>query len=201
MSGLARNTPSGAAVTIAPMFAEDALTIQRQASQRVQLGIEREMTIDEAESLCGGPGEAWTVFHGEKIAACVGLRETFPGTQAVAWAILAEGVGSAHLAVTRHARARIAASKLNRIEAIVRAGVDAEALIEELGPLDAEQLLQAVLAVPTPETRWAAAVGLMPAAVLRRFGAAGETHALFERIAVPVRNPPSGAASVSKGGE
>jgi hypothetical protein len=170
------------AITIERMHAVDALLIQRQASQRIQLGLERDMSDEEAEALAEGPGEAWTIFAGDRIAACVGLRETFPGAQAVAWAILSEGLGAAHLAVTRHARARIAASPLNRIEAIVTAGVDAELVLQKFRPLDAEQLLEAVLAVPTPETRWAAAVGLKPAAVLRRFGAAGETHVLFERI-------------------
>lgn len=175
-------------ILIEPMQVVDALLIQRQASQRVQLGLDRDMTEDEAEALAAGPGEAWTIFvsdgeEGGRIAACVGLRETFPGTQAVAWAILAEGLGSAHLAVTRHARARIAASPLARIEAICRAGVDAEAVLAQFGDLDPGQLLEAVLAVPSPETRWAEAVGLRAAAVLRRFGAAGETHVLFERIA------------------
>lgn len=183
---LARNMPSAAAVDlIRPMRPQDALEIQRQASQRVQLGLERDMSIEEAEALAEGDGEAWTLFAGARIVACTGLRETFPGQQAVAWAILAEGVGAAHLAITRHARARIAASALGRIEAICAAELDAEVILAALGPLDAEQLLQAVLAVPSPETRWAAAVGLKPAHVLRRFGGAGETHVLFERIREP----------------
>jgi hypothetical protein len=184
VTALCRNTPAAAAGVdlIRPMIAQDAIEIRRQASQRVQLGLAREMTIEEAEALAEGDGEAWTLFAGARIVACVGLRETFPGAQAVAWAILAEGLGAAHLAVTRHARARIAASGLNRIEAICTAALDAEAVLAETGPLDAGQLLQAVMAVPSPEMRWAAAVGLAPAAVLRRFGAAGETHVLFERI-------------------
>lgn len=167
------------------MAAEDAIEIQRQASQRVQLGLARDMGLEEAEALALGDGEAWTLFAGARIVACVGLRETFPGAQAVAWAILAEGIGTAHLAVTRHARERIQASRLNRIEAICTASLDAEAVLAKTGPLDPGQLLEAVLAVPSPEMRWAAAVGLAPAAVLRRFGAAGETHVLYERIAPP----------------
>jgi len=144
-------------VTIMPMIAADAIDIQRQVSQRVQLGIERDMSIEEAEELAAGPGEAWTVRHDDRIAACVGLRETFPERQAVAWAILAEGVGAAHLAVTRFARRRIAESPLRRIEAIVRAEVPAECV-------------------------WARLVGLQAAHVLRCFGARSETHVLFERI-------------------
>jgi NaMN:DMB phosphoribosyltransferase len=138
------------------MVASDALVIQRQASQRVQLGLERDMTIEEADSLIED-GEAWTAIADERIVACMGLRETFPGRQAVAWAILAEGVGGAHLAVTRFARRRIAQSRLARIEAIVRAAVPAECA-------------------------WAKLVGLQAAHVLRCFGAQSETHVLYERV-------------------
>lgn len=144
-------------ISIAPLIATDALEIQRQPSQRVQLGLEREISLEEAEEIAAGPGEAWTVRHHGRIVACIGLRETFPGRQAVAWAILAEGLGAAHLAVTRFARARIATSPLRRIEAIVRAETHAESI-------------------------WARLVGLQAAHVLRSFGAQSETHVLFERI-------------------
>lgn len=144
-------------IAIAPMVATDALVIQRQASQRVQLGVERDMSVDEARDLAEGPGEAWTVRQDGRIVACLGLKETFPGAQAVAWAILSERIGAAHLAITRHARRRIAASRLARIEAIVREAVPAE-------------------------LAWAMLVGLHPAHVLRCFGQSSETHVLCERI-------------------
>lgn len=149
-------------VRFTPMIAADAVAIQRQASQRVQLGLEREMTWEEAEALADGPGEAWTATirtgaAEARIVACLGLRETFEGRQAVAWAILAEGIGAAHLAISRFAKARIAASPLPRIEAIVLASVHAE-------------------------VAWAKLVGLQPVHVLRRFGAQSETHLLCERI-------------------
>ena len=144
-------------ITIDPMKPHDALAIQRQASQLVQLGIERDMSVDEARALAEGNGEAWTVRQDGRIVACLGLKETFPGAQAVAWAILAERVGAAHLAITRHARQRIAASGLARIEAIVREAVPAE-------------------------IAWAMLVGLKPAHVLRRFGQTSETHILCEYI-------------------
>ena len=139
------------------MRAADALAIQRQVSQRMQLGVERDMTSEEAEALADGPGEAWTAWDGERVVACVGLRETFPGAQAVAWAILSQDVGTAHLTITRFARARIAASRLARIEAIVRRDHPAE-------------------------VTWAKLVGLAPVFVLRAFGAASEDHVLCERI-------------------
>jgi hypothetical protein len=141
-------------VAFRPMRAIDALAIARQPSQRVQLGLVREITLEEAEDLANG-GEAWTAEDADGIAACIGLRETFPGRQAVAWAILRAGLGRSHLAVSRFARARIAASPLARIEAIVK--TDAE-------------------------IAWAKLVGLTPAHVLRAFGQASETHLLCERI-------------------
>lgn len=144
-------------IAISPMIGADALEIQRQASQRVQLGIEREILLEEADDIAAGPGEAWTLRHHGRIVACLGLRETFPGRQAVAWAILAEGIGAAHLAISRFARRRVAESPLRRIEAIVRAEVHAECV-------------------------WARLVGLQAAHVLRCFGAQSETHVLFERI-------------------
>jgi len=144
-------------VAIAAMKPVDMLVIQRQSSQLVQLGIERTVTMEEAEAIAEGDGEAWTARYQGRIVACLGLRETFPGRQAVAWAVLAEGLGPAHLAITRFARARIRASSLARIEAIVREAVPAEAA-------------------------WAQLVGLAPAHVLRCFGAQSETHILCERI-------------------
>ncbi|MCJ8159859.1 hypothetical protein [Sphingomonas sp. LaA6.9] len=138
------------------MLVDDAMTIRRQASQRVQVGLEAVMTPEIAQDLING-GEAWTALRDGEPVACLGIRETFPGVQGVAWAILAEGVGSAHLAITRHARRRIAESPLVRIEAIVRTSIDAECV-------------------------WARMAGLSPVALLRKFGALSEDHLLFERV-------------------
>lgn len=141
---------------IQPMIVADAMEIKRQASQRVQLGLEREMTPEIAQDLIHG-GEAWTILRDGVPIACVGLRETFPPVQGVAWAILADGIGGAHLTITRFARRRIAESPLIRIEAIVKCDHPADVL-------------------------WAKLVGLAPIALLRKFGAASEDHMLFERI-------------------
>lgn len=176
-----------AAVTIRPMVAADALAIQRQPSQRIQLGLDRAMTIEEAEALVA-QGEAWTAAREGVVLACLGLRETFQredgsGAQGVAWAILSADLGiSAHLAVTRHARARIAASGLRRIEAIVAAKLDAEPILADYPDLDPGELLAVMLNADNAEMAWARLVGLKPAAVLRAFGAASQTHILFERI-------------------
>lgn len=174
-------------IGFSPMAPEDAMAIDRQPSQRVQLGLDDAMTIEAAEDMVRY-GEAWCARRaggkdGGRIVACLGLRETFAGRSGVAWAILAKGIGGAHVAVTRFARRRIAASALVRIEAVVKAGVDAEAVLTCFPGIDGHALLEAVLSVPSAETRWAGAVGMTPVAVLRKFGAASATHVLFERIA------------------
>lgn len=144
-------------VTIRPMTVADAMSLQRQSSQQVQVGLVRDMSVEVAQDLIDN-GEAWTAERAGVPVAIMGLRETFAGRQGVAWAVLAEGVGAAHLPISRHARRRIADSALVRIEAIVRVDVDAEML-------------------------WARLVGLEPRCLLRKFGALSEDHMLFERIA------------------
>jgi hypothetical protein len=160
----------------------DHLTgIDVQPSQRLTLGIDtRGVSREEAEELAD-EAEAWSIFADGRLIACFGIRETFPGKQGVAWATLAEGIGRAHLTMTRFAASRIAKSSLRRIEAIVRAD-DVEPVLSEFGELDAQQLIDVAMATPTPECVWARLVGLHPAHVLRKFGATGDTCMLFERL-------------------
>lgn len=144
-------------ISFRPMRAEDALRIQRQPSQRIQLGEERgEISLEEAQDLAEC-GEAWTAWRGETPIALFGLRETFPPVQGVAWAILSQGLGADHLAITRRAARMVRESALVRIEAIV--------------PLDSPA-----------EAKWAELCGLKPGYVLEKFGAASEPHLLLERI-------------------
>lgn len=169
-------------VQIRTMTVADALAIQKQASQRLQVGLEIQMSADDARELIEH-GEAWAALRGDQVIACMGIRETFPGRQGVAWAILAEGVGAAHLAITRHARRRIRESPLVRIEAIVRPGIDVEAVVAAHPDLDPYAMLEVVVSQRGPEVVWALLVGLKPNAVCRKFGALSEGHLLFERIA------------------
>lgn len=137
--------------------AEDALALRLQPSQHRELGFYRPLrTIDEARDLETG-GDAWSAIDIDgRVLACAGFVETFPGRQGVAWALLAEGLGAAHLAITRYARLRIAESPLVRIEAIVKANDEG--------------------------CSWARLVGMSPAAVLRKFGGDSEDCVLFERV-------------------
>lgn len=141
----------------------DLLTIQRQETQRLTLGLDATPTLEEADALADEP-EAWTLrrVHRDgsaRIVACIGIVETFPGVQGVAWAVLAAGIGADHLALTRFARAMLARSMsaggLQRIEAIAKPGREAE---------------------------WAKLCGLAPVHLLRKFGAASETYFLCERL-------------------
>lgn len=169
---------------IRPLEPFDLMAIELQASQHVTLGIEtREVSIDEAEDLCSQP-VAWSVRCAGRLIACIGISETFAGVQGVTWAHLAPGLGGAHLALTRFARRCIVDSGLARVEGIVRAN-DAETAIDHFPGLanDGQALLEAMLAWPTPEMTWARLCGLRPAHVLRKFGAAAQTHILYERIA------------------
>lgn len=151
-------------VAFRSFLAGDVVQLALQPSQHVTLGITRPVhSIDDGREL-EACGPAWTAYapSNGRILCCAGFKELWPagersGGHGVAWAMLAGGLGAAHLAITRFARERIAESPLTRIEAIVRAGVEAEC-------------------------SWARLVGLELAAVLRAWGPDAETHLLFERI-------------------
>lgn len=145
---------------------EDALALALQPSQIVEAGIaSADMTIADARLLVER-GEAWSAIlpDGTPIA-CYGIAETFPGRQGTAWAMLASGLGvAAHAAITRFARMRVAASKLARVECLVRADVRGRG------------------------SKWAVAVGMPREATLACWGGASETIHVHARVdAVKIR--------------
>jgi hypothetical protein len=157
----------------------DALCLQ--PSQRLQLGEVCAVSAQEAEDLCD-QDEAWACVYNDRLVALVGIRETFPGRQGVAWAMLAQGIGAAHLPITRFARWRIGMSRLKRLEVIAKCG-DAEAMIAASPRLAGDPwFLIEKLARSTPDCTWAALLGFAPVHVLRHYGGASETHMLFELI-------------------
>ena len=164
--------------------AMDLIELEPQESQRTQYGLRvADMGLDEAEDYAAGP-YAWAAVRGERVLACMGVAETFPGAAGVAWALFAEGPGEDHLAITRFARDEVIGKcPLPRIEAVVRC-VDIEPLAKGIHDLNPHQMLARAMRAEhrTPQVRWALAVGLMPIAVLRKYGAASETHMLLERV-------------------
>jgi hypothetical protein len=173
-----------AALRFVPMEARHGVEIRRQPSQAMQLGLRADMSVEDAEALASGR-EAWAALEGdgaaERIVACFGIIDTFPDAQGALWATLSDQVGAHHLAITRFCHARLALVDLPRVEAIVECA-DAEPVLARFPDLDAGELLAVLCEAPTPSMRWAASAGLKPSAVLRKYGAASETHMLFERI-------------------
>jgi hypothetical protein len=150
-------------VSFRPFLAGDVVQLALQPSQHVTLGISKPVhTVEDGREL-EALGPAWTAVDEEgRILACYGFGYQWPpsektGGHALAWAMLAEGLGAAHVAITRFARRTLETSPIERIEAIVRAGVEAE-------------------------WRWAEMVGFTRVAELRCWGPEAETHLLYERV-------------------
>lgn len=168
------------AISFSPLRAADLLAIRKQPSQRVVLGLDTAISEQEAERIAA-QAVAWSCHRDGALIACFGIVETVPGYMGMCWAILTEGLGASHVAVSRFVRAGIAASRLPRIEAMCEAA-DIEVLISQHGGLDSGQIVAIAMARPTPECRWARLVGLAPAHLLRRYGPTGASVMLFERI-------------------
>lgn len=144
----------------------------------------------ELEHYCAQP-VAWAVrqAHGERgsrLLACFGIVELIPGKRGLAWAMLAAGIGAAHLALTRFIQGQVAAASLPRLE-LLAAAPDLEAalaLLDRPGgrKLDSGQIVAMALRQATPEMRWAMLLGFTPAHLLRRFGANGESVMMFEKF-------------------
>lgn len=170
--------------------------IDRQPSQRVQYGMEiGEIGDAECADLADPRHGVRVAFLREGVpVAVMGVAETFAGCHGIAWAILAPGIGPDHLAMTREARRRLDRSGLARIE-LVAVCADIEPTLAIMPDLDPVAMVEALTrpGIATPEVRWALQLGFRPAHVLRKYGAAGETHLLFERIA-------SSSGAVGKGG-
>jgi len=144
-------------LTVRDFVPEDMPWLQLQRAQQMWLGLHTpSLDVDYGAHLWAG-GPAWTVTDksGWIVAAC-GFHEIFP-TYAVAWALLAEGIGHRHLALTRLVKARMREAAYPRIEALIRADFP-------------------------PAAKWAALVGLQFCATIRAAGPALEDYHLYERV-------------------
>lgn len=179
-----------AGLRFSSLRADDLLAISTQSSQALTLGVKCDYTHEEAEELASYP-VAWAAWHGARLIACFGIGEIFEGRHGVGWAVLASGIGAAHLELTRFVRSQIEGCGLSRLEVMARAP-DLEEVLARHPGLDAGQVAALAMSVPTPEMRWAHLLGLTPVHLLRRYGADGGGVMLFERIS-------SGAAAMLPG--
>jgi hypothetical protein len=141
-----------------PMLAGDAVLLDMQPAQQLELGIEHPCyTLDEGEELAAH--EAWTAYRGSRIVGIAGFKEMFceGSGHALAWATLSAEIGADHLAITRFARFQLEHAPYHRIEAIV----------------DADN---------RRAVKWATLVGLHAAHVLGKYGPQAKPHILFERV-------------------
>lgn len=148
---------------IRAFLAGDLVQLDLQPSQHMTLGVLKAVhSIEDGEEL-EAAGPAWTVIGDDgRILCCYGFAFLHPpsdktGGHALAWALLTSGLGAAHIAITRFARETLASSPIDRIEALIRADVEAE-------------------------IKWAELVGFVRVATLRSWGPQGDTHLLYERV-------------------
>jgi len=176
-------------VRFVPLRPHHVQGIKLQPSQGRPLGFDYEPGPEEIRRMCEGT-IAWAALEGDewniRVAACFGVVETFPGMHATGWAMLADGIGRAHLAVSRFARQCMAECQLPRVELLARCH-DVEGLIAQHPGLDPGQIVALATAEPTPEIRWGMMLGFSPAHVLRCYGAIGQSVMLMERLSPQFR--------------
>lgn len=176
-------------VRFVPLQPHHVQAIKLQPSQGRPLGLDYSPGADEIQRMCEGM-IAWAALERDdyviRVVACFGVVETFPAMHGTGWAMLAEGIGRAHLAVTRFARQCMADCELPRVELLARCH-DVEALLARHPGLDPGQVVALASAEPTPEIRWARMLGFTPAHVLRCYGAIGQSVMLMERLAPQFR--------------
>lgn len=155
------------------MQPHDLFAIDVQASQTMFLGQPADVDEETAYSLAAQP-VAWTAYRGDgSVLACFGFNEAYPGQHGTAWALLSAGIGCDHLALTRFVRKVVADCTLPRLDVLARAN--------DVSPGSWNPIAES-MAEPTPECRWCELLGFKPAHLLRKFGGAGETYMLFEKI-------------------
>lgn len=164
------------------LTADDLMSIEAQPSQRMVLGVNARIDRAQAQHYAAQI-VAWSARRNGQILACFGINALFDYAHGVAWAVLAEGIGADHVALTRFMQHEIRTCGLPRLELLARC-VDVELAVERVPDISGDELLRLVTKREhaTPEVRWAMLLGMKPAHVLRRFGAAGESYLLLERF-------------------
>lgn len=139
---------------VRPMRPDDAVSLNLQLTQRIWLGSTGRPLDRSYGQMLMDAGPCWAVQRrdGSVIAAC-GFAMHWD-SYATCWAMLAEGLGRDHLRLSRIVKAKMAASTIARIEALIRADHPAGA-------------------------KWARLVGLQPSALLECAGPDGADYHLF----------------------
>lgn len=168
------------ALRFSTLLPDDLFAIERQSSQSTVLGFAAELSSEEAEAIAA-QRIAWAARdENGRIIACFGINEPFEnGQQGFAWSILADGIGAAHLQLTRFCRSQVTGSGLSRVDLMAKAA-DVEHILAQRPELDSGMAVAVAMCRPSPECRWAQLLGFTPAHVLRRYGPACETFMLFE---------------------
>lgn len=176
------DTPADGRLRFTRMQARDLFLVDVQDSQRMFLGQDATPDEDTADTLAAQP-VAWTAWRADgTVLACFGFSEAFPGRHGTAWALLASDIGRDHVALTRFVRKVVAGCTLDRLDVLARCE-DVEPIMLDGKPWPRPAaLLKLALVEPTPEVRWCLMLGFEPAHLLRKYGAAGETYMLLERI-------------------
>lgn len=157
------------------------LALQAGRQARVAFGMPSVTSRADAR-IIAAERVAWAARSGTQLIACFGIVEHFAGVHGLAWAMLADRLGPAHLPLTRFVRSEIARCGLPRLELLARAP-ELEAWLATHPDLDPGQVVAVACAVPTPEMRWAQLLGMTPAHVLRLYGGGAGSFMLYERLA------------------
>lgn len=138
---------------IRPLQPADVLLVDLQRHQALEPG---GVDLDYGYRVANG-GWAWTAERAGKVIGCAGLLEVWP-TTALAWALFADNIGPAMVAMTRQARRTLRQHRWPRVEALVACSFPAG-------------------------LEWACLIGMRQSAVIRRWGPNGQDHVLFEYLA------------------
>lgn len=176
------DAPAGGGLRFVRMRPCDLFLIDVQDSQTMFLGQDATPDDETAETLAAQP-VAWTAWRADgTVLACFGFSEAFPGRHGTAWALIGNGIGRDHLALTRFVRKVVAGCTLDRLDVLARCEDVEPLMLNGKAWPEGGALLRLALIEPTPQVRWCLMLGFEPAHLLRKFGGAGETYMMFERI-------------------
>lgn len=167
-------------VHFSTLTARDVMEIQALPRHAVIFGQPARVSQEEAEVLAAAP-IAWAARYDGGLIAAFGIVEHFAGQQGLGWTLLADRLGAAHLRLTRFVAAQIENCGLARLELMAR-GPDLEPILARMPDLDPGQVVELAMQAATREMRWALALGMRPAHLLRCWGADCESFMLFERL-------------------